>query len=80
MSSAAYSTLPTTTRTYLYENPAFPAALTAIIDENGTRYTSWTYDSKGRALTSQHANGVDLTTVVYNDTDGSRTVATRSDK
>ncbi len=74
LTSAAYSTQPATTRTYLYENSAFPAALTAIIDENGIRYTSWTYDSKGRALTSQHANGVDLTTVVYNDTDGSSTV------
>jgi RHS repeat-associated protein len=74
LTSADYSTQPATTRTYLYEKSSFPAALTAIIDENGNRYTSWTYDSKGRALTSQHANGVDLTTVVYNDTDGTRSV------
>ncbi|HYL35196.1 MAG TPA: RHS repeat-associated core domain-containing protein [Bryobacteraceae bacterium] len=74
LTSAAYSTGPATTRKYFYENSSFPAALTAIIDENGNRYTSWTYDSKGRALTSQHADGVDLTTVIYNDTDGTRTV------
>ncbi len=74
LTSAAYSTQPVATRAYLYENPSFPTALTAIIDENGDRYTSFTYDAKGRALTSQHAGGVDLTTVIYNDTDGSRTV------
>ena len=41
-------------------------------DENGARYMTWTYDSSGRALTSQRANGADLTTIAYNDTDGSR--------
>jgi RHS repeat-associated protein len=69
-----YSTSPPTTVTYLYENTALPSALTGVVDENGTRYTTWTYDSSGRALTSQHAGGAGLTTVAYNDTDGSRTV------
>ena len=46
--------LPPTSQTYLYENTALPSALTGIIDENGNRYVTWTYDSKGRALSSQH--------------------------
>jgi len=74
LTSVGYSTSPPTTLTYLYENTALPSALTGIVDENGNRYATWTYDSTGRALTSQHAGGAGLTTVVYNDTDGSRTV------
>ncbi|HYL37952.1 MAG TPA: DUF6531 domain-containing protein, partial [Bryobacteraceae bacterium] len=74
LTSITYPTSPATSQTYVYENSALPAALTAIIDENGNRYTTWTYDSKGRALSSQHAGGADLTKVAYNDADGSRTV------
>src|SRR5207248_2579646 len=48
--------------------------LTGIVDENGNRYATWTYDSTGRGITSQFAGGVDLTKIAYNDTDGSRTV------
>ena len=72
--TVTYSTEPITSQTYLYENPNLPMALTAIIDENGNRYTSWTYDQKSRGLTSQFGSGATLTTVSYNDTDGSRTV------
>ena len=72
--SVSYSTTPVTSQTYLYENTSLPNALTGVIDENGNRYTTWTYDSLGRALTSQHAGGAGLTTVAYNDTDGSRTI------
>lgn len=60
---------------YLYGNSSFPSAITGIVDENGATYISWTYDSTGRALTGQFAGGAGLTTVTYNDTDGSRTVA-----
>ncbi len=74
LTSVGYSTTPASSRTYLYENSLFPGALTGIIDENGARYMTWTYDSSGRALTSQLANGAGLTTIVYNDSDGSRTV------
>jgi RHS repeat-associated protein len=69
-----YSTSPVTEQDYAYENAAFPNALTALSDERGVRYAMWTFDSKGRAITSQHAGGADLTTIAYNDTDGSRTV------
>src|SRR5262249_46570454 len=48
-------------------------ALTAIIDENGNRFASWTYDASGRATSSQHAGGADLVNVAYN-ADGTRTV------
>ena len=71
LASVAYSTTPPTSQSYLYENSALPFALTGITDEDGNRYATWTYDSSGRGLTSQHAGGADLTTVVYNS-DGSR--------
>jgi RHS repeat-associated protein len=74
LASVAYSTTPQTSQSYLYENSALPFALTGITDEDGNRYATWTYDSSGRGLTNQHAGGADLTTVVYNDTDGSRMV------
>ncbi len=69
-----YSTNPQTSQIYLYENAPLSAALAEVIDENGNIFASWTYDSSGRATSSQHAGGADLTTVAYNDTDGSRTV------
>ena len=47
LTSVSYSTTPVTTRSYVYENSALPSALTGIIDENGARYMSWTYDSDG---------------------------------
>jgi RHS repeat-associated protein len=60
-------------RKYVYGDAAFPHALTAIIDENGRTFANWTYDALGRATSSQHAGGVDLTTVAYN-ADGSSSV------
>jgi RHS repeat-associated protein len=65
------------TLTYLYEdiNTINRYALTGITDENGNRYATWTYDStSGRALSSQHAGGADLTTISYDDTGNTRTV------
>jgi RHS repeat-associated protein len=60
-------------RQYLYENISFPNALTGIIDENNQRFATWAYDAQGRAVSSQHAGGVELTTIAYNS-DGSSTV------
>ncbi|CAK0780119.1 hypothetical protein CCP4SC76_7230003 [Gammaproteobacteria bacterium] len=62
-----------TSRKYAYENASFPNAMTGIIDENGTRFATYAYDDKGRATSTQHADGVDLTTVTYN-ADGSSSV------
>ena len=65
--------------TYLYGDTAFPHALTGILDENessnpsGPQYSSWQYDSQGRAFSSQHAGGQDKVTIAYN-TDGSADV------
>jgi len=74
LTSVTYSTSPQTSQSYLYENSTFPFSLTGIIDEDGNRFATWTYDLSGRVLTSQHAGGADLTTFGYNDTNGSRTV------
>src|SRR5262245_57723294 len=45
--------------TYHYEDPLNPYALTGITDERGVRFATWTYDARGRVLTSKHASGVD---------------------
>jgi RHS repeat-associated protein len=52
-------------RQYLYENTAFPLALTGLVDESGNRYATFSYDSSGRAISTQHAGGADLTMVDY---------------
>ncbi|MDO9106321.1 MAG: DUF6531 domain-containing protein, partial [Methylovulum sp.] len=39
-------------------NPLYPHALTGIIDENGVRYATFSYDSNGRAIRTEHAGGV----------------------
>lgn len=67
------------TRTYLYGEPAnvsitpaagvsYAHALTGIIDENGNRYASWTYDAQGRATSSEHGpygSGIDKVSLAY---------------
>jgi YD repeat-containing protein len=55
-----------TTVQYLYEDVRFPYALTAIIDENGSRFASWTYDSGRRAISSQNAGGANAIAISYN--------------
>lgn len=59
-----------TTRQYLYEDSAFPHAMTGIVDENGSRFVTWTYDSEGRATSSVLAGGVQPVSITYN-ADGS---------
>ncbi|RFC40985.1 MAG: RHS repeat-associated core domain-containing protein [Candidatus Nitrotoga sp. CP45] len=63
----------TESRTYIYDDSRNLKWLTGIIDERGVRYASWIYDNQGRAISSSHANGAELTTISYN-TDGSSTV------
>jgi RHS repeat-associated protein len=74
LTSVTYSTTPQTSQSYLYESNSLPFALTGILDENGNRYASWTYDSKNRATSSRLGTGADLTSIYYNDSDGSRIV------
>jgi len=60
-------------RQFHYEDPRNTALLTGITDERGVRYATWSYDDQGRAISSEHAGGVERGTVVYN-ADGSSTV------
>jgi YD repeat-containing protein len=57
------------TREYHYEDTSFPHHLTGITDETGTRYVTWTYDSEGRAISSEHAGGVDRSTLDFSIAD-----------
>ena len=60
----------TSTRSYVYEDTNRPSLLTGIIDERGVRFATWHYDSQGRAISSEHANGAEKVTLAY-QTDGS---------
>ncbi|PBP84957.1 sugar-binding protein [Pseudomonas syringae] len=63
----------TARRHYHYEDPRNTGLLTGITDERGVLFATWSYDEKGRAVSSQHSDGAGLTQVAYN-TDGSSTV------
>jgi RHS repeat-associated protein len=60
-------------RNFVYENAAYPQALTGIFDEAGVRWGTFAYDSTGRAIGTQLAGGVDGYQVSYPST-GSATV------
>ena len=45
-------------RAYRYEDGDWPKGLTHIVDESGQVYAHWDYDTRGRALLSEHAGGV----------------------
>ena len=52
-------------RQYHYENSNWPQHLTGITDQNKIRYASWEYNEEGRAIRSEHADGVELISVSY---------------
>jgi RHS repeat-associated protein len=62
-----------TSRGYLYENANYPNHLTGIIDANGQRYATYGYDSDGRGILTEHADGADRYSLQYNS-DGTTTV------
>jgi RHS repeat-associated protein len=68
-------------RTYHYNEAAFtsganlPNALTGITDENGVRFATYTYDTQGRAVVTEHAGGVERYVLGYSS-DGSNTMVT----
>lgn len=70
-----------TSKSYHYEDPSRPQALTGITDEAGIRYATWTYDRIGRATSSQLSNGVgrvefarpDVDTVLFTNEYGKKT-------
>ena len=57
-------------KTYLYENVLFPLSVTGLVDESGTRLSTWIYDTLGRATGTYEAGGAGNHTLVYNS-DGS---------
>jgi len=67
----------TQTRTYVYgENGAPSYAMTGLVDEASQRYTSWSYDARGRATLSVHGATTDYpgrTELTYNS-DGSTSI------
>jgi YD repeat-containing protein len=66
-------------KTYLYgelehtANVSRSYALTGLIDENNKRFATWDYNAEGRAISSEHAGGVDKTTLTFN-ADGTTSV------
>ncbi|MGC1511094.1 DUF6531 domain-containing protein [Ketobacter sp.] len=42
----------------------YPHHLTGITDERGNRYASFTYDGRGRGITTQHAGGADRMDII----------------
>jgi YD repeat-containing protein len=72
LTQVAYPASPATSQTYLYEDTHFVGSsskpLTGIIDENGSRFATWSYDDSyiyPIAISSQHAGGADLTALAY---------------
>lgn len=56
-------------RQYIYEDTKFRSALTGIIDENGIRFATWTYDATtGKGKSSEHVNGAEKVTLTYGTT------------
>lgn len=59
------------TRTYVYNESAYtggadlPTALTGIVDENGNRFATYGYDSSGKAISTEHAGGVEKYSIAY---------------
>ncbi|WP_434647595.1 RHS repeat domain-containing protein [Pseudomonas sp. D1-2] len=70
--TSAYPT-HTENKQYIYEDPKDSRLLTGVIDARGVRYATWSYDDQGRAVTSEHAAGIENISVHYNP-DGSSTV------
>lgn len=58
-------------RNYLYNEPSntagadLPNALTGVIDENGARYATYQYDATGKAISTEHAGGVEKYQLTY---------------
>ena len=54
-----------TSREYHYEDETYPNHLTGLTDRTGVRFASWSYDEHGRAISSEHADGVEKVTLSY---------------
>lgn len=65
----------TSQRAYQYSStPILPFPLLAqLTDENGMAFASWSYDTQGRVITSQHNGGVERVDFGYNTTNSTVT-------
>ncbi|MFX1678397.1 hypothetical protein PV762_04130 [Mitsuaria sp. CC2] len=52
-------------RKFDYSGTGFNWTLTGIIDESDSRYATFGYDTSGRAISTEHAGGVDRYSVTY---------------
>ncbi|WP_420008376.1 RHS repeat-associated core domain-containing protein [Xanthomonas sacchari] len=52
-------------RIYHYEDTRFPRHLTGVTTEDGQRFSTFAYDEVGRAISSQHAGGIDGINLAY---------------
>lgn len=52
-------------RTYHYEDARFPHHLTGISGEDRVRFSTYSYDDQGRAVTSAHSDGAASVSLVY---------------
>ena len=52
-------------RTLLYENTSFPNVLTGLLDEAGTRFGTFAYDSSGRAISTELAGAAERYSLMY---------------
>ncbi|HEV7608942.1 MAG TPA: RHS repeat-associated core domain-containing protein [Steroidobacteraceae bacterium] len=68
-----------TTRQYVYEDPKGAWLLSGVIDESNARFSTFTYDSAGRAISTEHAGGVDRYTFQYGVIDISSMSVTATD-
>ncbi len=62
------------TKNFLYENSAYPANITGIQDENGVRFSTYEYDSQGRAFKENWAGGVNQYQISFSDDGKSSTI------
>jgi RHS repeat-associated protein len=53
------------TRLYHYEDPNGAWLLTGITDESNQRFSTYSYDTSGRAIVSEHAGGADRFAFTY---------------
>jgi len=66
LSQVIYPGVASPTRAYVYNDGAWPDALEGIVDENGTRFATWAYDTTNHVVTSsEHAGGAGKVTLSY---------------
>ncbi|MFC4158955.1 RHS repeat protein [Chitinimonas lacunae] len=54
-----------TTRQYVHDDPTRADKLSGLIDENGVRFATWSYNRDGAAVSSEHAGGIDRYTLSF---------------